>query len=56
MVQLIGVMIGFYVITRMIDLMIARNGQWFVQVCAIITALVTLLCLIGLMMTGVTGG
>jgi hypothetical protein len=52
MVQLIGVIISFYVITRMVDLMVARNGQWFIQVCAIITALITMLCLVGLLATG----
>jgi hypothetical protein len=54
MVQLIGVIISLYVITKMVDLMVARHGQWFIQVCAIITALITMLCLFGLLVTGAT--
>lgn len=52
MIQLIGIMIGVYSITRMIDLMVARNGQWFVQVCAIGTLIITFFCLVGLILSG----
>jgi hypothetical protein len=36
----------------MVDLMIARDGHWFIQVCSIMTIVVTVLCLFGLLLTG----
>jgi len=54
MVQTIGIMIGTYIITRMLDLMFGReNGQAhvFVRVVAVLTMLVNAL-LMGVLLLG----
>lgn len=56
MIQLIGIIIGLYVITRMVDLLAGRqaNGQAYplVMGTASLTLIVTILCTLGLFMTG----
>lgn len=48
MVAAIGYIVGFYVITRCADFILKENVQKFVQVLAVITILVTVLCLFSL--------
>lgn len=49
MIPAIGYMVGFYILTRMIELMARPNRQGIVTVFAIVTGVVTTLCLIALL-------
>jgi hypothetical protein len=52
-IQLIGLMIGTYIVTRMLELLIKSDRfQPFVQVAAVLTLLVTIFCLFGLLASG----
>jgi len=55
MIPTIGIMIGFYIVTRMISLLLrkdARAEHILVKVFAIITILVNLICVADLMLSG----
>lgn len=45
MIPAIGYMVGFYIMTRMVELMVKPQRQAVVTVFAIVTAVVTVLCL-----------
>ena len=52
MIQLIGIMVAMYIITRMIETVTTKNLHWLVSMFSVITLLVTILCFIGLFTTG----
>ncbi len=54
MIPLIGFMIGAYIITRMIEIIINKETHGAVAVCAFITIIVTGFCLFGLLVGGIT--
>jgi hypothetical protein len=51
MIQLIGIMIGAYIFTRMVEL-VTGNSKFLVKTFSVITAVITVLCVVGLIMTG----
>jgi hypothetical protein len=52
-IQIIGVTIGAYIITRMLELLITRERfQVFVQLAAVLTLLVSMFGIFGLLMSG----
>jgi hypothetical protein len=52
-IQIIGLMIGAYIVTRMLELLIkSERFQSFVQIAAVLTLLLTVLGMFGLVMTG----
>lgn len=52
MIPTIGVMIGFYIIARMIDLIFNREKAIIVKVFAVIAIIVDILCLVDLISSG----
>ena len=52
MIQAIGIMIGFYIITRMLQISGKKDTVTSAKVFAAITAIVTILCLITIVLTG----
>lgn len=55
MIPAIGLMIGFYIITRMLELLASDKKMW-VKVFGVITILVTLVSLIDLLSAGSRAG
>lgn len=51
MIQLIGLMMGAYIFTRMVELL-GGTGNIFAKVCGVITILVVAFCVFGLINTG----
>lgn len=52
MIPLIGLMIGTYIITRMIETIINKETQGLVAICAFLTIGIVLFCLAGLFFNG----
>ena len=51
MIPLIGLMIGAYIITRMIELINNKETVGFVAICGGLTIVIVLFCLAGLLMS-----
>lgn len=52
MVQLIGIMIGAYIFTRMVEITLDKSKGVALGILAIFTALITLACMAGLLIAG----
>jgi hypothetical protein len=52
MIPAIGIMIGFYIITRMIELLARKDRSIGIKIMASITILVTLVSMLDLVMSG----
>lgn len=52
MIQLIGFMMGAYIFTRCIEMLVSKDKNWAVSICAIITILVVIISVLGLIMAG----
>lgn len=52
MIPTIGVMIGFYIFTRMLELLVNKETGGGVAVFAVITMIVDVLCVISLLFSG----
>jgi hypothetical protein len=52
MVPLIGFMIGAYIITRMIEILLNKQTHGAVAACAAVTILVVLFCILSLLLSG----
>lgn len=55
MIQIIGLIIGTYVFTRMVELFNAKETGTFTSVLALLTAVVAVLGTIGLFLSGTSG-
>ena len=49
MIPTIGIMIGFYIITRMIEIDSSKGNSQALRIFAKITGVITVLCMLGLM-------
>ena len=56
MIVTIGIMVGFYIGTRMLHVLIDRKPHVIVAIAAVVTILVTGLCLVDLVMRSAAGG
>lgn len=56
MIPTIGVMIGFYIFTRMIEILMIKNQYISIRVFAIITMFVTFISVIDLLVSGRPSG
>jgi hypothetical protein len=53
MIPFIGLMIGAYIITRMVETIINKETHGAVAICAFITIIIVLFCLAGLLFSNV---
>lgn len=51
MIQSIGVMVGFYIITRMLQIVPDKSVGTVTRIFGVVTAIVTILCTISLLFT-----
>lgn len=56
MVATIGIMIGFYIFTRMIELLVIKNQKGAIRIFAILTMLVTFFAVMDLLTSGRSAG
>lgn len=54
MIPLIGVMMGGYIVTRLLEIATTASVNVAVRVIAVLALLVVLLCLLGLLVSGAT--
>ncbi len=52
MIQLIGFMIGMYILTRMVENMFNKEAHGFIFACSLITIIVVFICIFALLMKG----
>lgn len=52
MIQIIGIMVGAYVFTRMAELIQSKDTHWLVKSFAVITLLVSMIGTVSLFFTG----
>ena len=56
MVPTIGIMIGFYIFTRMIELLAVKNQTAAIRIFAILTMLITFFSVMDLLFSGKSAG
>ena len=56
MIQIIGIMIGGYIFTRMLEMMINKNVHLVARIFAGFTILLDLVCIFALLMSGLKPG
>ena len=54
MIPTIGIMIGFYIVTRMVEIHLHKGNPQPLRILAVVTAVITVLCILGLLSSSPT--